>query len=199
MVDLEDLLPIIERIARQVSSDFPDVSSEDLYQQMCLFVLQNAKSIKTKEEGGNPGWILRRVAYHYAKQERTQQLSMSIQYTYRPSDIKAILEIIYDISDLEKTPVPEDAISLTGNDSLEIGSDVRSAIKRLSETDQIALFRRYALKEIPDNSSYERKQLNKAVKNLVFALNSYRGYGTYVGKRRVLSNATAQAVTSNDW
>lgn len=198
-VNIDDMLPLIDRVAKYVAADYPDIYEDDMRQHLCLFIMQNGKSIRSKEEGGNPHWILRRVAHTFARTERTQQLATSMQYTYRLSDVQQILETAFDIEDLQNTFVPEDAMSFSGNDAIEIGSDVRAALDRLSKADRIALFKRYALKEIPDNSSYDRKKLNVATKNLVFQLNSYRGRGSYIGKRRVISNATAQAIVSSDW
>lgn len=199
MVEVEDLLQMIDRIARTVSNDYPDIEYDDVYQTLALFVVQNGKSIKSREEGGNPNWLLKRVAHSYAKKERTEQLALSIQYSYKASDVSKMLETAWNLEDIEKTHVPEDAISLAGNDALEVGSDVRAALSTLSYDDRVSLFKRYALKEVPDNASYERKRLNQATKNLTFALNSYRGRGQYIGRRRVLSNASAQAIVANDW
>lgn len=199
MVELEELLPLIGKISKYIAADYPDVEESDMHQELCLFVIKNGKSIKNREQGGNPNWLLKRVAHHYAKLERTQQLQLSMQYNYRLSDVQRILETAWASEEIINTYVPDDAVSLDGNDSIEVGSDVRAALERISKEDRIILFRRYALKEVPTNSSYERKQLNRATKNLVYALNSYRGQGQYTGKRRVISNSTAQAIVSGDW
>lgn len=200
MVNLEDVLYAIEKVSRTVASDYPDVSYDDIYQTLCLFVIKNGKSIKTREEGGKIFWILRKVAHTFARQERAEMLSLSIQYTYRLSDVQKMLEHALRSDSVERTHVPDDARSLAGGDSIEIASDLQAALMRLPEVDREVLFRRYAMNEIPENSSYERKRINAAEKRLTYVLNSYRGRkDQHIGKRRVISNAAAAAIVSNQY
>lgn len=200
MTMVEELLPLIERVAKQVASDYPDVSWEDIRGGLCIFVIENEKSIKTREEGGNPNWLLKRVAGTLCKNERVGQLSLSPQYAYRPSDVSKILETAFSVEFIDKTHVPEDAVSMkSGTDEIEIASDIRDAYTRLPLDLKQTIFRRFALGEIPDNASYERKKLNKAVKELTRILNNYRGRGPFTGRRNVLSNSAAHAVISRNY
>lgn len=197
---VEELLPLIERVAKQVASDYPDVQWEDIRSGLCIFVMENAKSIKLRDEGGNPNWLLKRVAGTLCKEERAQQHRVSVQYSYRPSDVSRILETAFSIEHIDKTHVPDDAVSLkSGFDGVEVALDIRDAYNRLSADLKESVFRRYALGEIPDNASYERKKLNKAVKELTRILNSYRGKGPFTGRRTIMSNAAAHAVISNNY
>lgn len=195
-----ELLPLIERVARQVASDYPDVEWEDIRSGLCIFVMQNANSIKMRNEGGNPNWLLKRVAGTLCKEERAQQHRVSVQYSYRPSDVSRILETAFSVEHIDKTHVPDDAVSLkSGFDGVEIALDIRDAYNRLNMDMKESVFRRYALGEVPDNASYERKKLNKAVKELTRILNSYRGRGPFTGRRHVMSNSAAHAVISNNY
>lgn len=195
---VEELLPLIERVAKQVASDYPDVQWEDIRSGLCIFVMENAKSIKLRDEGGNPNWLLKRVAGTLCKEERAQQHRVSVQYSYRPSDVSRILETAFSIEHIDKTHVPDDAVSLkSGFDGVEVALDIRDAYNRLNGDMKESIFKRYALGEIPDNASYERKKLNKAVKELTQILNSYRGKGPFAGNRRVISNSAAQSIIRN--
>lgn len=195
-----ELYPLIERVAKNIASDYPDVEWEDIRSGLCIFVMQNANSIKTREEGGNPNWLLKRVAGTLCKEERAQQHRVSVQYSYKPSDVAKILETAFSVETLDKTHVPEDAESLkSGTDEIEIASDIRDAYNRLPFDMKVAIFSRYALGEIPDNASYERKKLNKAVKELTRIVNSYRGKGPFTGRRNVMSNSAAHAVISRNY
>lgn len=197
---VEELLPLIERVAKQVASDYPDVQWEDIRSGLCIFVMENAKSIKLRDEGGNPNWLLKRVAGTLCKEERAQQHRVSVQYSYKPSDVSRILETAFSVEHLDKTYVPDDAVSLKhGSDSIELASDVRDAYGRLPLDLKESIFRRYALGEIPDNASYERKKLNRAVRELTRILNSYRGKGPFTGRRTVMSNNAAHAVISRNY
>lgn len=195
-----ELLPLIERVSRQIASDYPDVEWEDIRSGLCIFVMQNANSIKLKEEGGNPNWLLKRVAGTLCKEERAQQHRVSVQYSYRPSDVSRILETAFSLEHIDQTHVPDDAVSLkSGFDAVEVALDIRDAYNRLNEDMRASIFKRYALGEIPDNASYERKKLNKAVKELSRILNSYRGKGPYTGRRTIVSNSAAHAIIANNY
>lgn len=185
-VNLEDILEEVEKISKRVASDYPDVDWRDVQQELCVFVLEN-DYLKSVEEGGNPGWILREVAKRYCNKERAIQLSLSVQYTYRPSDVRKILE--------STSFVPEDAESdAPYMDRVDIASDIRAAFDRLSDESKSAIINKYVIGNTPKNSSYERKRVDKAIRDLTRNLNTYRG--KCVPRRRAISNATARVIIS---
>ena len=190
----EDLERTIETVAKTVAKDYPDLEWQDVQQELALFVVQHGKSIKLREDGGNPRWLLERVAQTYAKKNRTQHLILTSQYAYRPSDVKKILETVFFPEQAENTHVPEDATSLDQIDSLQISSDILAAYELLKIDMKEVLFRRYALNQVPSNETYERKKLNKAINELTYRLNTYRG--ATKNRRKVLSNAGARAAIS---
>lgn len=196
------LLPLIEPLSRSVARSYPGVMADDIYQELCLFVLQHGDSLDIENEGGCRH-ILARAAHIYAAGERAASLTATCQYNYRPQDVRKILETALN-DDREAWPhchVPEDAKSLKGSAAIEVTLDIRAAIEELPYADASALFSRYRDGEVPDPTSAERKRLDRAVDRLCEALNGFsaerlrrmqvRGYP---GARRVISNAQAQAV-----
>jgi hypothetical protein len=209
----EDLAEVIDKTAKHVARDYPDIDWEDIRQELVVFVLQYGKSIKLHEYGGNPRWLLERVAQEYCKNMRAQHMVLTPQYAYKPSDIKLILETAF-LGTPRSGYVPDDArspLSRTFNvydsassfdvqdidpfheaDFLEVSSDVKASIKKLKPELRLSLFNRYVMGIIPDNDSYERKRLNKAVNELTRRLNWYRGIDK--DRRPVYSNARSRAV-----
>lgn len=190
----EDLAETIDRVARRVAGDYPDIDWEDVRQELALFVLTNGEGIKLWNEGGNPAWLLNRVAQTFCMKVRTQHMSLSPQYAYKPSDVKKILETAFSVEEVMDTYVPDDAKSMKGLDEVEIASDVKAAYDRLNQDEKATIFKRYALGWVPDNASYERKKLNAAIKKLTHKLNTYRGKGPEERRmRKAMSNAGARA------
>lgn len=189
----EDLKDDIDRVAKKVASDYPDMDWEDVRQELAVFVLTNGKSIKLREEGGNPRWLLTRVAQTYCKDQRTQHLTLSPQYAYKPSDVKEILEHAFTSEVVTKIDDFDDGREdLEGFDLIAVASDVKNAYDQLKVDLKIAIFKRYALKEIPERDSYDRKKLTQAIKELTRRLNTYKGGYSNPG-RRAISNAGARA------
>jgi DNA-directed RNA polymerase specialized sigma24 family protein len=214
----DDLAEDIDRVARNVASDYPDIDWQDLRQELALFVLERGKSIKLRDQGGNPKRLLVLVANDYCKKLRTQHMSLSPQYAYRPTDIVQILDTAFFDSP-DNGYVPDDARSPLSktfniydpngyfraesidpfheNDFLDVASDVKAAIKKLKPELREALYDRFVLQKHPDNNSYERKRLNKAVNELTLKLNWYRGNVT--DRRKAISNAGAKAAISESY
>lgn len=219
----EDLAGVIDRVARKVSADYPDVDWQDVRQELVVFILEHGKSIKLREHGGNPSWLLNRVAQTYCLKLRSQHMSLTPQYAYRTSDIQKILETAFFPEDRSETHVPDDARNPLSNtftvydqdgagsgvkdrdpfaevDAMEVASDVMAAYNRLNLDEKKAIFLRYALGQIPENSSYERKKLNHAVKKLTYKLNTYRGRGLNDRTmRKAKSNAGSRAAIVATW
>lgn len=199
MVNLEELLPEIETLSRVVASDYPDIDWRDIRQHLCEFILIKGEAFKIEGSGWGAKKILKKVADQYCKDERTQQNYLSAQYSYRPSDVMKILETAWDLVEIDKTYVPEDAVSIkSASDPLDLAADVRQAYDSLNDDLRLSIFTRYALGVVPENASYERKKLNKAVKELTRILNGYRGKQLPT-RRRVVSNSTATAIISKGY
>lgn len=170
----DDLADNIDKIAKFVAKDFPDIDWQDVRQHLALFVLERGSSIKLKSEGGQPNWILKKVAQTYCKDQRVQHLTLSPQYAYRPSDVMKLLELAFTteaLTEIEELDLWE---KVEGFDLLDMTSDIKRAFDRLKHDDKVAIFRRFAV-GIPANDSYERKKLNGAIKTLTYNLNSFVG------------------------
>jgi hypothetical protein len=199
MADVEELLPVIEYISRNIASDYPDIDWQDVKGHLCVFVIEKGDQLVWQGRGGSVRKILKRVANSYCKQERTRNHYLSPQYSYRPSEVMKMLESAWTYEEIPYTHVPDDAVSLKSDvDSLDLASDIREAFDMLRADLQEAIFVRYALGVKPEHASYERKRLNRAVKELTRILNSYRGKDI-PRRRRVISNSTAQAIISKSW
>ncbi|MGI5245459.1 hypothetical protein [Dactylosporangium sp. CA-139066] len=200
---LMTLLPVIESASRAVAREYPGVDSDDVYQSLCVWVLENASYLKTDEVAGCR-YILYRAAHIIARKERTEALQSCVQYDYTPADVRKILETAFDDSETWlKAHVPADGASLkaTGMDGIEVTLDIRAAVAELGEGDASAIFSRYADGIVPEAGSAERKRLDRAVHKLTELVNTYsvsqaealamRGHP---GSRRAMSNAAAQAL-----
>ena len=218
MLKYEDVKTEVDIISKQIARDYPDIDWQDIRQEIALFIVENGKSIKSKSEGGNPRKFLHLVGNNYAKKLRTQHMVLTPQYAYRPNDVKLILENAFFGPD-KSAYVPDDArspLSKTFNsydpaggfsvqdvdpfheaDYLEISSDVLAALKKLKPEQKEAIFRRYALQEVPENNSWERKRLNNAINELTRKLNWYRG--TDPDRRVVGTNAAARVRISRTY
>lgn len=93
----------VERTAKYVSKDFPDVEAEDLIQEMYEFVWRRGW---TNPDDESITIILKRVGMTKAMELRTQHLTVSPQYSYRPSEVRAILENVFDHEDWPRRSVP---------------------------------------------------------------------------------------------
>lgn len=218
MLTYEQAARDIDIVAKSVARDYPDIDWEDVRQELVVFVLENAKSLKGRDEGGNPRKLFGLVGQTYAKKVRTQHMILSPQYAYRPSEIKLILETAFFGPD-SSSYVPDDArdpLSRTFNvydpdgafqvqsvdpfhlpDAIEISSDIKAAMMKLKPEHKEAIFERYVLMEVPDNSSWKRKRLNNAINELTRQLNWYRGVDK--DRRRSTSNAGSRARISKEY
>jgi len=184
---------IVKKTATFVSKDFPDVDSEDLFQDLMTYVLGN-KTLKNPDGEHVPSGLYKK-AVRFAWEYRKQSLYITSQYSYRTSDVKKILETVFDYREWTVSHLPDDARSLSDDDRLVVNSDVKRAYEALSTPYQQSIFRRYALKQIPANST-EKSRLGKAVEMLTDYINFFHSSSSHegVGKRRVISNATANYI-----
>lgn len=199
---LDYFLELCQTVAQGVCRDYPLIEVADVRQALLLFVYENQGSLKMREDGGNPRTILNKVAKMVCNKERAEQLYESAQYHYRPSDIRKSLESYFaNLGDSTATFVPEDAISDSGNDEIEVASDLVHGFKKLTPDYQEAIVDRYYRGNVPPNSSYARKRLDKATRALAVVMNRYRNRVTdgAVGSRKVMSNARSNVLIHQEW
>lgn len=186
---------LIRKSARFVTSDFPDVDRDDLIQETWVWLLRQRNMIDPDRPGVLKN-LTRRIRY-LAWETRKEQLQRSAQYSYRTSDVREILETLFNYADWQGSFVPRDAQSMDGlghMDAVDVRSDISWAFSTLSETYRQAIISRYRDKRDPDVGTRQRKSLSRAVTRLTDRLNSYyRG----VQRRRAISNAQARALIEN--
>lgn len=185
--DITPWLDTIENISRSVAYDYPCVEKDDVYQHLCLMILQE-QSLSNPDQEGVVGTLFK-IAKRYAKQQRVEALHISVQYAYRPSDVRKILETLFEYTEWMDGWVPEDAESIKDSaDSLDLHSDVSWAFSQLQKPQKEILYRRYGLREDLDNS--DRVRLSRATDKLVEVLNTYRRPGH---RRKAMTNAASNA------
>jgi len=187
----------VNRTAAFVSGDFPDVEREDLTQHLFMKLLENQQYLKSPEERGATTMLLW-WAKAYAKSVRTEHLQLSPQYSYRTSDIRDILHVVFQQQDWESVEVPDDARSEFRDVFLEINIDVKRAFEKLGEKQKLVIFEKYAMSIDPVDPA-GRKRLSRAIEALTDRVNFYQHAidDEFIGKRRVMSNAKARYVTKN--
>lgn len=191
---LEAFDDTVAKIATQVSRDFPGVDFEDISQHLYLTILQHRAQFKNPDDAGVTG-ALWKIAKSYATQLRSEALHLSVQYAYRPSDIKSILEHTFEKSEWFDTHVPQDAKSMKSSaDELDLQSDVKWAWSQLSIEEQKVVFEKYALKE--DLDATKRKRLSRAIDNLTEIVNTYPRPGA---PRRAMGNTKAQHIIGGSY
>lgn len=195
-VDYDTWKPLVERATAYVCRDFPDVEREDISQHLWMKLMENRQHITSHEERGVPT-MLSRWGTTYAWDLRKEHLQLSPQYSYRTSDIKKVLDVIFDKRDWENAVVPDDARS-EFSCSIEVATDIYIAYEKLGHAQKQAIFERYALGVAPKDDAGV-KRLYRAVCALTDKLNWYQKQPDrdYVGTRKVLTNANARANISH--
>lgn len=192
---VDEWCALIHRVASFVSSDFPDVETEELESKLFVVVTERGLWENDPNTDGYAYHLFRR-ARGFAWEERREHLILTSQYSYRTKDISALLETLFDKRLWNEAIVPDDAKSFENwrnTDGIEMSSDVSWAFDKLPKDHQRAIFCRYALQERPARGSAEYKYLQRAKARLADILNTYsRPVEGYPGARHPISNATAE-------
>jgi DNA-directed RNA polymerase specialized sigma24 family protein len=190
----------VAKTAAFVTRDFPDIEEEEVRQELWLFVCENHKKLQTPDKGGSVKALIR-CANNFCWEQRKQQLHITSQYSYRTSDVRKILETVFDYSQWDRTKVPDDARSEFNDVFMEVAADVKASYDKLPTQYQQIIYVRYALGETLRTSA-ERERLKRAIARLCDYLNYYRGKPVdheYIGSRRVISNGAASATIRHQY
>lgn len=193
--DINDWLPSIDTAARYVSNDFPDIEFEDVRSELVIFVLEKKQLTDPDQPGATTA--LQRFARNYAWDQRKQHLTLSSQYSYRPSDVRRILETLGNYRNWPNAKTPEDAKSMKGNDSIEMSADISRAFAKLRGPYQEIIAARFFKKQTFESGSADSKRLSRAIGALCDILNFYDREA--YERRTVWSNAKAHAVLTNQY
>lgn len=187
---------LIERAARFVANDFPEVEREELVQELWTFVLSTPSL--NHETAGVKG-ILEKAATLRAWEYRKEGLHLSAQYQYRPSDVRKLLEDSFgDMTRWEGSFVPEDARSEERFDAVIMRLDVREALRRLPLQYAEAIYDKFA-EGIDPKDGAGRTRLSRAVARLADVLNHYNltpddmRIAGHPGSRKAMTNAQGQS------
>lgn len=196
-VDLYTLWkPTVEKICKKTARDFPEVTYEDLYQDLFLWILETPQlKHPSRRETVK---VIERQARHMAWEIRAGFQYQYDRYLYRPSDVREILKTSFDTSHWQVGFVPEDAWS-DAEDQLIVHADVSWGYSFLPDNYKKILFRKYVLHDEYEHNSAEHKMFYRAIDRLVFVLNVYRRpQHAGPGARRAISNAQAQWLVEGD-
>lgn len=185
---------LVRKVAKFVARDFPETEEEDLFQELMMFVLTT--DALTDPTAQYMSSNLTNMANKIGWANRKEALYVTAQYAYRTSDVKKILETLFEYEEWFDTFLPGDAESMCHDDRLAQNSDLLYAYDKLGKNYQGVIYRRYVYREMPTNDT-ERKRLARAIERMTDLLNIYRGK-THdgVGRRTVISNAMARYIIS---
>jgi hypothetical protein len=184
---------LITRVSRSVSRDFPDLETDDLYQDLWEDLLTGDHHIYLDEP-----WIkahLLRRGRWVAWERRRENLQWSSQYTYRPSDIRLMLKTVFRQEDWDKIFLPGDATEEENRSArLDMAVDLSWALDQLSDAHYAVIKEHYGDQVVFARDSAESKMLYRAELRLTDVLNTYRGKQSPKIPRRTMSNAKANYI-----
>ncbi len=218
----EELANECNRISSIVARSFRAIEAEDLSQE--LFI-QVAKDYHAEVLDFNK-WAFR-VAQGVAARlhESVMNCKNVIQYDYTPGLVRKVLEHTFTYQNWESLPLPGSARSAPRGtrpvwdeeaksdvyqsipdptDSRDVAADIQSALDLLTESDRVAIIKRYKFGIKPENGSSESKQLSRAVNRLTEKLNGYRGgkaeeMEVWEAGRRSMTNSQANYILKSTW
>lgn len=187
----------VRRIATAVARDYPDTETEDLEQSLWEGILLAQQSGEMTDPTDvkadqNLYYIARLAAWN----ERKQHLTISSQYGYRTSDVRALLKTFFDRENWYDATTPEDAYSELGSVALEMSADLSRAYDKLETNQKVLIFQSFALNEKVDS-----KKLSRVISRMADIINTYQP-GKRVehpGGRRLVSSTLAKHITSVDY
>jgi DNA-directed RNA polymerase specialized sigma24 family protein len=191
MLELEKAIKILSSAANVESSNDTSLERDDLYSESFLKYWKVRNEVKSVEEGGHPVAFLRKIVSNVANVMRADARMRSAQYTYRSSDVRAIL------TDALQGPSESSNVKNSDfdpDDFPNVRSDILACLFELSEDDRISIIMRYYYGYLSKNGSASRKRLDRAVDRLTSVMNNYRGNKLFVGTRRAITNAHANAI-----
>lgn len=188
---LEEILPAIQRAARHIALEWPNVVEEDdIAQDIAVRLLRDSSAADVRDmDPGMRSRVLFRIAQQIASGEQVDFEHYTGQYRYSTDEVRSYLENGAMDPNAERTRF--DAGRL----------DVCQALAEASPGDREILARRYASRELLPAA--ERMLAVRALDRLTLWLNrGFRGRaGEHEGpgSRRAMSNAQAASITANQY
>jgi DNA-directed RNA polymerase specialized sigma24 family protein len=197
-MDNEEVLewaPRVKRVARAVTMDFPDVDQDDIEQSLWEGILgMQAKGKLLDQEGENVESMCFYMARSAAWTNRKEHLTLSVQYAYRTSDVRALLETFFDKSSWYDAQAPVDAYTELGSAALEMSADLSRAYDRLPEDYKKTIVLAFGV-----GAKLESKKVSRAIARMADILNSPSTLTKRQPRRTVINNATAEGIIQNSY
>lgn len=190
--EVRDWESLINRVASSAGRKY-DMDQEDLGQDLWVYLLKaqaegGMEDPQAENAEGNLWWICKTLA----EKERSEHLTVSVQYAYRMHNVRMLLETFFDHEDWPRAHTPEDAKSELGAVGVEMSSDLSRAWNKLSTAHKTVIFSWFGLKNY---DTVDRKALTRAIRRMTDVLNTYQGKPPgVVGKRTVISNTRAAGI-----
>ncbi len=194
---LAKFMPTIKRVARKVSQGSHVVETEDLIQELALFVIQRSDVPEPGTAKFNVGSFLTRVANMYSWDQRQQHYHTKDEFSYQTADVSRILETVFDHDDWGLVASAED---YDPSDWISEYSDVAWGLGRLKDVERQLLEERYKNGIVFASGTPEYRKLRKVVAKLCNILNFYTRADEHdgPGSRKAMSNSAAMATIANN-
>lgn len=210
---------MVQQIATELKRQYRAVERDDLVQELWVWMCSHEDKVGEWAEDGKRGerrlaTSLRRAGRGFAIREQAAKVGYDVEdvYFYSTGQLREILPLALDremwaepgvapeTGKLSRTAAPNE-----GNNRLAMLCDVRSGLESGSAGDKELLWTHFGL-GMPETEHAMvlgvtedalRMRVSRALQRLQKRLGGSRPEGLYVGSRRTISNAQAQAITRN--
>lgn len=192
MFEASEWLPLANSVAGEFARKFPATEREDIFGELSLRLVESGEEVHDRAE--HPAALLktwlRERALQYCQSARSQMLAYTTQYTYRPDDVRRMLDVWIESRENWEgaSVVPVDARSKDPVHRSTDAVDVLSDVSRAFYSNDVSLSQREALiygatygqdwQAIADERGgtpeAHRSAFRRAVDQLTFALNAGR-------------------------
>lgn len=216
---MEQYAGMIQQIATETKRNFPMVERDDIVQELWLWLASNPEKVEKWGDDGKRGerflaTALRRRGRAYGTVEKAGIVGYELDdlYWYSTGQLRELIPLAFDKGtwaetgmSLEESGGNRQSRPSEGNNRLAMLCDVRSSLEAGSEPDKLLLWTHFGLGMEEDEHAMTlgvtvetlRVRLHRAVVRVQKRLGGPRIDGPYVGTRRAMSNAQAQAITRN--
>lgn len=178
---------LILKIVRWAAYDFPDMDKDELRQNLWEYILSHPK-IDPDRQGVTS--LLQGITKKKCWDQRKEQLQYSVQYSYRTTDVRKLLETAFFYLDWHDGFVPDDAVSIDHMAAYDIRADITQALQKMRPAPyRDAIIERYRDGVEHPPGSKERQRLNRGVQRLTMTLNWYYPYTNR--RRKATPNTSA--------
>lgn len=209
---------MVAQVATELKRQYPMVDRDDISQELWVWLASNPEKIEEWGEGKQAerkvATSLRRAGRGYCIREKSALTGYELEdlYFYSTGQLRELLPVVMDRALWTDASPGVDAGHITGggdpahgNTRLAMLCDVRSSLEAVSEADKELLFTIFGLQVPEEIHALEcgvteetlRKRVQRALQRLQRALGGPKPPPEYLGSRKVLSNAQAQAQTRN--